>query len=155
LRPEAIGISGLSFGGYTTLVAAQRDHRLRAAFSMVPGGVSAIDANDIAIPTMVLGAEHDRVVGFPDSVAAYQRIAGPRFLIELLAADHLSVTDDCFPLCSPDYVPQDKAHRIVLHFALPFFRYYLAQGHAQGAGLIRPVPGAVLTADPRRVAGGG
>lgn len=155
LQPDAIGIAGLSFGGYTTLVAAQRDPRLRAAFSMVPGGVAAIDANDIAIPTMVLGAERDRVVGFPDSELAYGRIAGPRFLVELLAADHLSVTDDCFPLCSPEYIPQDKAHRIVLHFALPFFRYYLAQGQAQGAGLIRPVPRAKLTAEPRRTAGGG
>jgi predicted dienelactone hydrolase len=155
LQPDAIGISGLSFGGYTTLVAAQRDSRLRAALSMVPGGVSAIDANDITIPTMVLGAERDRVVGFPDSEAAYKRIAGPRFLVELLASDHLSVTDDCFPLCSPEYIPQDEAHRIVLHFALPFFRYYLTQGQSQGAGLIRAVPHAKLTAEPRRAGGGG
>jgi len=153
LRTDAIGMSGLSYGGYTTLLAAQRDPRLRAAFAMVPGGVSVLDPKDITIPTMVLGAEHDRVVGFPDSVAAYGRIDAPRFLIELLAADHLSVTDDCFPLCSPDYVPQATAHRIVLHFALTFFRYYLAQGHAQGAGLIRAVPGAILTEDPRHAAG--
>src|SRR5262245_52852388 len=67
LRPDAIGISGLSFGGYTTLVAAQREPRFSAALVMVPGGVGFLDANDIAIPTMIIGAEDDHVVGFADS----------------------------------------------------------------------------------------
>ena len=95
-------MAGLSFGGYTTLLAAQREPRLRAALVMVPGGADVIDANDITIPTMVIGGERDHVVGFADSEKAYRRWPAPRFLIKLLKADHLSVTNDCSPLCSPD-----------------------------------------------------
>ena len=147
LRPDAIGISGLSFGGYTTLLAAQRDPRLRAAVSLVPGGSAALDANDITIPTMVIGGERDIVVTFAESEKVYQRLAGPRFLVELLAANHLAVTDSCFPLCSPNDIPQDAAHRIVERYVLAFFRYYLAQGHARGPGLVRRLPRTTLQAE--------
>src|SRR5262245_7358777 len=149
LRSEAIGIAGLSFGAFTTLVAAQREPRLRAALAMVTGGSDFLDRNDITIPTMLIGAEHDHVVGFAETEKAYARLAGPRFLIELLAADHLSVVNNCFPLCGPDDIPQDKAHRIVVRSALAFFRHYLAQGAAHGMGSIRPLPRSILTADPR------
>jgi predicted dienelactone hydrolase len=152
LRPEDVGISGLSFGGFTTLATAQQEPRLRAALAMVVGGSAFLGPNDITIPTMLIGAEHDHIVGFADSLAAYERLAGPRFLIELLAADHLSVTNDCFPLCLPGDIPQDKAHRIIVRSATAFFRHYLAQGASEGIGSIRPMPRSVLTADPRRSA---
>jgi predicted dienelactone hydrolase len=151
LRPEAVGIAGLSFGGFTTMLSAQREPRLRAALAMVTGGSSVLDPNDVTIPTMLIGADHDRIVGFADSELAYQRVAGPRFLVKLLAADHLSVVNDCFPLCSPTDIPQEKAHRIVVRFASSFFRYYLEQGHAGGMGSIRPMPRSVLLADPWRM----
>jgi predicted dienelactone hydrolase len=150
LRADAIGIAGLSFGGYTTLVAAQRDPRFSAALVMVPGGVDVIDANDIAIPTMIIGAELDHIVGYADSEKAYRRVAGPRFLIELLKADHLSVTDECTPLCSPEGIPQDAAHRIIVRSASAFFRHYLLHDHAGGMGSIRPMPRSILTAEPWR-----
>lgn len=150
LRPEALGIAGLSFGGYTTLSAVQHEPRARAAVAMVPGGTAALGPDDITIPTMVIGGERDIVVGFAESQRAYERLAGPRFLVELLAANHLAVTDDCFPLCFPTDIPQDAAHRIVQHYVLAFFRRFLAQGHADGAGSIRAVPRTRLTADPVR-----
>jgi predicted dienelactone hydrolase len=153
LQAERVGIAGLSFGGFTTLLAAQRDARLRAALSMVPGGTGALDRNDIAIPTMVIGGEHDIVVGFAESQHAYDRLAGPRFLIELLAANHLAVTDDCFPLCGPNDIPQAVAHRLVQHYALAFFRRFLAQGLSAGAGPIRPLPHVRLTSDPLPASG--
>jgi predicted dienelactone hydrolase len=150
LRPEAVGIAGLSFGGFTTMLAAQREPRLRAALALVTGGSDLLDPNDVTIPTMLIGADHDRIVTFADSEKAYQRVAGPRFLVQLLAADHLSVVNDCFPLCSPTDIPQDKAHRIVVRFAATFFRYFLEQGHSGGMGSIRPMPRSVLTAEPWR-----
>lgn len=149
LRPDAIGISGVSFGGFTTLLAAQQEPRLRTALALVPGGTAALSANDITIPTMVIGGERDVVVGFAESEKAYQRLAGPRFLVELLAANHLAVVDGCAPLCSPDDIPQDVAHRLVLHFALPFLRYYLAQGHVRGPAPVRPAPRTRLDAEPQ------
>src|SRR5262245_10307593 len=146
LRPDAIGVAGLSFGGFTTLWVAQRDPRVRAALSMVPGGVEFLDANDITIPTMVIGAEHDHVVGYPESEHAYQRLAGPRFLVELLGGDHLNVVDDCSILCGS--ISQDAAHALVLHYALLFFRRYLADRHVPLRALVRPVTGVHLETDP-------
>lgn len=150
LRPDAIGMSGLSFGGYTTLSAAQREPRLRAAVAMVPGGVEVLAINDITIPTMVIGGERDLIVGFAESERAYQRLAGPRFLVELLKANHLAVTDSCFPLCLPGELPEETAHRLVLRYVLPFFRHYLTEGRTRGAGLVRPLPFSVLQAEPNR-----
>src|SRR5262245_53021052 len=151
LRADAVGIAGLSFGGYTTLVAAQREPRFSAALVMVPGGVGVIDANDITIPTMIIGAADDHVVGFADSERAYQRLAGPRFLVELLNADHLSVVNDCTPLCSTAGIPQAAYHRIIVRSATAFFRHYLANGRAGGMGAIRRMPHSVLTAQPWRI----
>src|SRR5262245_8522913 len=93
IRTDKVAMSGLSFGGYTTLLAVQREPRFIAAFSLVPGGVEALDKTDITIPTLVIGAERDMIVGFPESQAAYARLAGPRFLVEVLGANHLSAVD--------------------------------------------------------------
>jgi len=157
LRADRIGITGLSFGGFTTLLAAQEEPRIRAALAMVPGGTAALlqgPAHDLSIPAMVIGAEHDQVVGYPESVSAFARLAGPRFLVKLLAANHLSVVDDCFnhdldvSLCVPTDISQDDAHGLVLHYAVPFFRRYLANARRAGRTLVRPVAGVELTAEP-------
>ena len=155
IRSDKVAMSGLSFGGYTTLLAVQREPRFIAAFSLVPGGVEALDKTEISIPTLVIGAEHDTVVGFPESQAAYERLAGPRFLVEVLGANHLSAVDSCFSqqfgvsLCVPGDISQDDAHRLILHYALPFFRRYVRGQRAAGRVLTRPIPGVVLTADPK------
>ena len=95
LDDDAIGVTGLSFGGFTTLLTALLAPRIDVALAMVPGGTSALGTGTIAVPTMVIGAEHDTVVMFPESESAYAKLTGPRFLVELLAANHLSVVDSC------------------------------------------------------------
>jgi len=153
---DRIGMSGLSFGGFTTLIAAQQDPRFEAAFALVPGGAEALDPRGISIPLLVVGAERDRVVGFPESEAAYARAVGPRYLVELLGGNHLSAVDDCFNhdlnlnLCVPGDISQDDAHRLILRYALPFFRRYLQGDRAAGKKLLREVPGVTLLADPHR-----
>jgi predicted dienelactone hydrolase len=155
LRPDAVGMSGLSFGGFTTLRAVQEEPRFGAALALVPGGTVLLAADDLTIPTMVIGAEHDQVVGFAESMHAYQRLAGPRFLVELLAANHLSVVDDCFnhdlnvSLCVATDISQAKAHQLVLRFALPFFRHYLAHLHSGAHVPLRGVRGVKIEAKPR------
>jgi predicted dienelactone hydrolase len=155
IRTDKVAMSGLSFGGFTTLLAVQREPRFIAAFSLVPGGVEALDKTVISIPTLVIGAERDTVVGFPESQAAYERLAGPRFLVEVLGANHLSSVDSCFSqqfgvsLCVPGDISQDDAHRLILHYALPFFRRYVRGQRAAGRVLARQIPGVVLTADPK------
>src|SRR5262249_5138799 len=102
----------------------------------------------VTLPTMIIGSEQDQIVGFADSQAGYNRLAGPRFLVELLAAGHLSVTDECAPLCIPQGLSQDDAHALVLRYALPFFRRYLAGRHR--FAIPGPRPGAGPPAEPRR-----
>src|SRR5262249_1959312 len=160
IRSDKVAMSGLSFGGYTTLLAVQREPRFIAAFSLVPGGVEALDETEISIPTLVIGAERDTVVGFPESQAAYERLAGPRFLVEVLGANHLSAVDSCFSqqfgvsLCVPGDTSQAAPHRLILHYALPFFRRYVRGQRAAGRVLTRPLPGVVLTADPKHGSNG-
>ncbi len=159
LRPDVIGMTGLSFGGFTTLQAAQQDDRLVAALSMVPGGTSALAQgaeHDITIPAMVIGAERDQIVRYAESPLAFARLAGPRFLVKLLAANHLSVVDDCFnhdlniSLCVEADISQDTAHALVLHYAVPFFRRYLRDVRGAGRILTRQIDGVELTAEPER-----
>ena len=156
LRPDAIGMSGLSFGGFTALLATQLEPRVVATLSLVPGGTSALGADPIAVPTMVIGSERDTVVTFAESERAYAKLEGPRFLIELLAANHLSVVDSCsmgllgLDLCVPGDIPQEDAHRLVLRYAVPFFRRYLANKRGAGKLLVKPVDGVLLTSEPTR-----
>jgi predicted dienelactone hydrolase len=158
LRTDAIGIAGVSFGGFTTLLAAQQEPRFTAALPLVPGGAAVVTPGGISIPTLVIGSERDTVVTFAESEEAYRRLGGPRFLVELLGGNHLSVVDDCFhdelgvSLCVPEDIPQEDAHRLVLRYALPFMRRYLRNDRAAARKLRRSVPGVILQAEPRRVA---
>jgi predicted dienelactone hydrolase len=147
LRREAIGLTGVSFGGFTTLLAGQREPRLRAILPMVPGGIAALDPGDVAVPTLVIGAELDHSVGFAASEEAYTRLAGPRFLVELVGGDHLSVTDDCAPLCGS--LSQEQGNGLVVRYAVPFFRRYLKNLRRASRLLVRPTDGVALTGEPR------
>jgi predicted dienelactone hydrolase len=157
LRTDDVAVAGLSFGGYTTLAALQQEPRALVGLAMVPGGTAFLGPTDIAQPTMVIGSERDTVVGFAESEHAFERLAGPRFLVELLAANHLSVVDSCYnadlgvSFCVPDHIPQETAHRLVLRYALPFLRCYLAGRRGARRRLTREVDGVVLTAEPRHV----
>jgi predicted dienelactone hydrolase len=146
IRSDAVGMSGLSYGGFTTLLTSQQEPRIKAALSLVPGGTAALREGNIPIPTMIIGSELDETVGFAESQSAYARIAGPRFLIDILGGTHLSVVDDCASYCGD--LPQDTAHRLVLHYAVPFMRRYLARARAGGHALAREIEGVQLTAEP-------
>jgi predicted dienelactone hydrolase len=154
LRRDAVALAGISFGGNTTLRGAQLEPRLVAALALAPGGTNVLGPSDIAIPTLVIGAERDTVVTFPESERAYERVAAPRFLVELLGANHLSFVDDCFneqlnlSFCVPGDIAQEDAHRLVLRYVVPFARRYLLGKKRAGPALARQVDGVALTADP-------
>jgi predicted dienelactone hydrolase len=150
LRADRIAVTGLSFGGFTTLLAAQQEPRLVATLAMAPGGTASLAPGNIAIPTMVIGSEKDEVVGFAESEKAYQRLDGPRFLVELLGATHLNVTDECAPFCGKDAPSQATSHRLILHYALPFMRHYVAHDRGGTAALSRKIRGVKVTAEARR-----
>jgi predicted dienelactone hydrolase len=120
----------------------------------VPGGTATLGNNQIAIPTLVIGAERDLVVGYAESERAYERLIGPRFLVEVLGANHLSAVDDCrnpilgTDFCVPEDIAQEEAHRLILHFAVPFFQHYLSGRPLAAHALAQPLPGVVLQAAP-------
>lgn len=151
---DRIGVGGLSFGGFTTLLTALLDPRVDVALPLVPGGSAALGPDAIVVPTMVIGSERDTVVGFHESELAYAKVTGPRFLVELLAANHLSVVDSCenglagLDLCVPGDISQEDAHRLVLRYALPFIRRYLGGKRRAGRALVKQVEGVVLTSEP-------
>jgi hypothetical protein len=103
---------------------------------------------------MIIGSERDQVVGYAESENAYARLAGPRFLIELLGGNHLSVVDECvsrstgIAFCVAGDISQGDAHRLVLRYALPFMRRYVANARAGSRVLVREVEGVKLAAEP-------
>jgi predicted dienelactone hydrolase len=156
---DSIGVTGLSFGGFTALLTAVLDPRIDAALSLVPGGTNALGTRTIAVPTMVIGSERDTVVTFAESERAYAKLTGPRFLVELLGGNHLSVVDRCdagvgnLNLCIPTDISQEDAHRLVLDYGVPFFRRYLPSKKRPGLRaadkvLSTQIEGVVLTAAP-------
>ncbi len=159
LSPHRIGMSGHSFGGQTTLRVALADSRIRAALALAPALISAVEPGQIHIPTMIQGSEKDGLAPFEtDSKAAFARLDGPRFLLEILNTGHFAYSDVCaaflFPGlhdCDPGLLTQDEAHADVLRFAVPFLLRYLA-GQRRFAELLTPAsapPGVVLQAVPR------
>jgi hypothetical protein len=81
-------------------------------------------------------------------VLAYNHVSAPRFLVELIAANHLSVVDDCTPFCVAEDISQEEAHRLVLRYAVPFLQRYLARRSGSERRLTETVPGVNLTGEP-------
>src|SRR4029077_15931367 len=121
LSPHRIGMSGHSFGGQTTLRVALADSRVRAALAPPPALSDAIQPGQIHIPTMIQGGEKDGLAPFEtDSKAAYARLDGPRFLLEISTTGTFAFSDVCaaalFPGvhdCDPGLLTQDEAHAFV------------------------------------------
>lgn len=148
IRTTAIGITGGSFGGFTTLYTVQQDPRFTVAMANVPGDLGIVMAGPpITIPAMIQGAADDQVVPFATNAQPlFGKLAGPRYLVKVLSTSHLSFFDTCG--CLPTDIPQDDAHAIILDYAVPFFLRYMKDGRAAGKVLTRPIDGVELTAEP-------
>ena len=120
--PERIGISGHSFGGWTTLATTARDERICAALPLAPaGGRTPLTppgfANDMAdalkltwnrpVPTLYLVAELDTLLPLDGMRDLIQRTPEPVRGVNLLNADHFHFCDrveqvhDMFKLMAP------------------------------------------------------
>jgi len=106
---ERIGITGHSFGGWTTLQTAGKDARIRAALPLAPaGGESPMTASldraepigaalDLAwsrdVPTLFLVADRDTLLPLAGMRGLIERTPGPRRAIVLTEADHFHFCD--------------------------------------------------------------
>ena len=157
VNPRRIGMSGHSFGGQTTIRVALVEPRVRAALALAPAIMTVVEPGTIDIPTMIQGAEVDSLAPFQQqSMAAFARLVGPRFLLEILRTGHFAFSDICLSPggqdCAVGTLSQDEAHMQVLRFGIPFFLRYLV-GDRRFARLLTPasVPaGVVLQATPKR-----
>lgn len=117
-----VGMSGHSFGGWTTLMTAGKDERIRAALPLAPAGGRSENAppgvaNELAdaleigwereVPTLYLVADLDSILpleGMRDLIA---RTPEPRRGVVLLDSDHFHFCDrveqthDMFKLAGP------------------------------------------------------
>jgi predicted dienelactone hydrolase len=95
---EAIGLSGHSLGGLTTLLTAfgpRRDPRVKAALPIAgPACLVGATAYDTpAVPLLVLGGSEDRIVAWDSVRAAYDMAQPPKYLLAVLGGNHLRFAD--------------------------------------------------------------
>lgn len=101
---QRIGVSGHSFGGWTTLMVAGREPRVAAALPLAPaggatplGGSLLHDALDFAwsrpVPTLMLAAERDSILPLTGMRELYARVPTPKHVSILTNADHMHFCD--------------------------------------------------------------
>lgn len=89
------GVTGHSFGAFTSFAVASNDGRIAAALPMaLAGPISA----DYSAATLLLLATQDKTIGLDANQAirdAYALLPGPRFLGEVIDAGHYSFSFAC------------------------------------------------------------
>jgi predicted dienelactone hydrolase len=103
--PEQIGMSGHSFGGWTTLKTLETDERIRAALPLAPaGGFTALDADNVMaksldftwrreVPVLYIVAELDSILPLEGMQDMFDRNPEPKTTVVLLNADHFHFND--------------------------------------------------------------
>jgi len=148
IDPARIGMSGHSFGGYTTFAVAGgpfalgtfTDPRVKAIFPQAPftSIFPAAFFATVGVPTLVVGGSIDETTPFPeeqqhpfDELPAGASIVG---LAQLTGAGHFTFSDFCEvprnllsflggfdEACEPRHLPWRHAHDIVNYLSLNFF----------------------------------
>ncbi len=92
---KGFGITGHSFGAFTTMAVASMDSRIVAALPMALGGPVS---DTYSAATLLMLATVDNTIGPEgnDGVReTFERVPGPRFLAELVDAGHFSFSFAC------------------------------------------------------------
>ncbi len=101
---QRIGVTGHSFGGWTTLQVTGRDERIRAALPLAPaGGKTHLPVDTLHddldldwgrhVPTLYLVAEHDSLLPLDGMLGLLARTPGAPRLVVLKDADHMHFCD--------------------------------------------------------------
>jgi len=104
IEADRIGMSGHSFGGWTTLMVARSDRRVRAALPLAPAGgwsplpgVPLGEALDFAwgrdVPTLYLVADSDTLLPLRGMRELYDRTTASKKMVVLENADHMHFCD--------------------------------------------------------------
>lgn len=126
---QHIGMTGHSFGGWTTLAYTQRDHRVRAALPLAPaGGKTPLPAEALRdaldfdwgrdVPTLYLVADRDTLLPLEGMHELLGRTRSPKRMVVLEQADHMHFCDrveqvhELFRMMPPPGVFEDVAKAV-------------------------------------------
>lgn len=121
---DRIGVTGHSFGGFTALAVATaafnpRDDRVKAIVPLAPFA-SIYSAGALAlvrVPVMIQGSTGDTTTPFAtNQQQPYDRLAAPRYLVEITDGQHLTFASTCGASCAPAQING---------YATAFFKVYL------------------------------
>lgn len=145
LDATRIGMSGHSFGGFTTFFVANLDPRIKVAVAMAPAtpGTNAT----ISVPFLLMLGNVDSVINLPNARTAWDNSASPKYKVEIEHAGHYAFSNLCFPSADcnpPTTLTQDEAHGPVLRWVIPFLERYLKGDDRFAAFFDEPVPPGVL-----------
>ena len=148
IEPSRIGLSGHSFGGYTSfalaggsfLLGTFTDTRVKAIFPQAPAATAFPEDffSTITIPTLIVGGSIDETTPFPghqqypfDNLPSGAAVVG---LAQLTGAGHFTFSDFCEvpreilafmggfeEACEPRHLPWRHAQDIVKYLSLSFF----------------------------------
>jgi predicted dienelactone hydrolase len=106
LIADQVGMSGHSFGGWTTLKTLETDHRIKAALPLAPaGGGTAIDPDNAMakslnfnwqrpVPVLYLVADLDSILPLEGMQDLHDRNPEPKTTVVLANADHFHFNDN-------------------------------------------------------------
>jgi predicted dienelactone hydrolase len=157
IDPDRVGITGHSFGGWTSFETARRDDRLRVVFPMAPGfrnGARPDMVAELDRPVCIFGGSVDDTTPFDtDQLAPYELAATPKYLIQITGAGHLDfsnlceipiaalfVDDGCDPASIAPADVQSRVSTLATAFALRYlagdeeYDAYLAPAYVNGLG---------------------
>jgi len=108
------------------------DPRVKAALSLAPAIFFPAGAfASVKMPVMIITGSGDFEVPFPPIQKAYDELAGPKYVLELKAVDHMTVTDVAYEIgiariVLPGFRSQYKMKKeIYENFSARFFDAYL------------------------------
>ncbi len=98
INEDAIGLTGHSLGGLTTLLTTfgpLRDPRVKAALSISAPAclVGETTYQTPAVPLLVMSGSNDGIVVWDSARAAYDMARPPKYLLGVLGANHLRFAD--------------------------------------------------------------
>lgn len=157
---DRVGVFGMSFGGSNAGEVCRQDPRCKAGVNMDGQQFGALVLEDsLTVPFMILASS----TALPLHRAAFDRLRGPGYLIELRGSEHLGLTDT--PLVAPHLLrwmgltgtmAPERLQALMTEYLGAFFDLYLRGRPAPV--LTEPVPPddvgfeanpAAATAQPR------
>ena len=144
LDASRIGMSGHSFGGFTTFFVVNQDSRFKVAIPMAPAtpGTQAT----LPVPSLLMLGTIDSVINLATARTAWANFVTPKYKVEIDHAGHYAFSNGCFP--SPDCNPpttltQDEAHLQVMRYVIPFVEWKLKGDQRFAAFFDAPTPPGV------------